>query len=70
VLGWKSSLTLADMCRDMWHWQTKNPAGYYLILFSVPFNFNALFIFSLDVTPLFYGIRLPPKIRKLMTESY
>lgn len=28
VLGWKSSRTLADMCRDMWNWQTKNPAGF------------------------------------------
>jgi len=27
-LGWKSSLSLEDMCRDMWNWQTKNPKGF------------------------------------------
>ena len=27
-LGWKSSRTLTDMCRDMWNWQTKNPKGF------------------------------------------
>ena len=28
VLGWESKKTLADMCRDSWNWQVKNPAGY------------------------------------------
>ncbi len=28
VLGWKASHTLADMCRDSWNWQSKNPMGY------------------------------------------
>jgi len=28
VLGWKASHTLADMCRDAWNWQVKNPRGY------------------------------------------
>ena len=28
VLGWKAEKTLADMCRDSWNWQRKNPAGY------------------------------------------
>jgi UDP-glucose 4-epimerase len=27
-LGWKASRTLADMCRDAWNWQQKNPNGY------------------------------------------
>jgi len=27
-LGWKAELTLDDMCRDLWNWQTKNPMGY------------------------------------------
>lgn len=27
-LGWKSSRSLTDMCRDMWNWQTKNPKGF------------------------------------------
>ena len=28
VLGWKASHTLADMCRDSWNWQSKNPQGF------------------------------------------
>ena len=28
VLGWKATHTLADMCRDSWNWQSKNPMGY------------------------------------------
>ena len=28
VLGWKAGKTLADMCRDSWNWQSKNPMGY------------------------------------------
>ena len=28
VLGWKACHTLADMCRDSWNWQSKNPMGY------------------------------------------
>ena len=28
VLGWKAQETLADMCRDSWNWQSKNPQGY------------------------------------------
>ena len=28
VLGWKAEKTLADMCRDSWHWQASNPTGY------------------------------------------
>ena len=28
VLGWKAEKTLADMCRDAWNWQSKNPDGY------------------------------------------
>lgn len=28
VLGWEAKKTLADMCRDSWNWQVKNPAGY------------------------------------------
>jgi len=27
-LGWKAEKTLADMCRDAWNWQKKNPMGY------------------------------------------
>ena len=27
-LGWKAEKTLADMCRDAWNWQSKNPNGY------------------------------------------
>lgn len=27
-LGWKATKTLADMCRDTWHWQSLNPQGY------------------------------------------
>lgn len=27
-LGWKAELTLEDMCRDAWNWQSKNPMGY------------------------------------------
>lgn len=28
LLGWKAELTLEDMCRDAWNWQSKNPLGY------------------------------------------
>ena len=28
LLGWKAEKTLADMCRDSWNWQSKNPEGY------------------------------------------
>ena len=28
VLGWVAEKTLADMCRDSWNWQSKNPQGY------------------------------------------
>jgi len=28
VLGWRSRLTLADMCTDAWTWQRDNPRGY------------------------------------------
>jgi len=27
-LGFKAELTLEDMCRDMWTWQSKNPHGF------------------------------------------
>ncbi|MEA5116936.1 MAG: UDP-glucose 4-epimerase GalE [Propionicimonas sp.] len=27
-LGWRSTRTLADMCRDHWVWQSANPRGY------------------------------------------
>ncbi len=27
-LGWKAERSLADMCRDCWNWQSKNPPGY------------------------------------------
>ncbi len=28
LFGWEAKLTLEDMCRDMWKWQTQNPDGY------------------------------------------
>lgn len=28
VLGWKTELTVDDMCRDSWNWQKNNPDGY------------------------------------------
>lgn len=28
ILGWQAKKTLADMCRDSWNWQSKNPTGY------------------------------------------
>ena len=28
LFGWEAELTLDDMCRDMWKWQTQNPDGY------------------------------------------
>ena len=28
VLGWKAEKTLADMCRDLWRWQSMNPNGF------------------------------------------
>lgn len=27
-LGWRAEKNLADMCRDAWNWQSKNPRGY------------------------------------------
>ena len=28
VLGWNAEKSLADMCRESWNWQSKNPMGY------------------------------------------
>lgn len=28
ILGWKTTRTLKDMCRDTWNWQSHNPQGY------------------------------------------
>ena len=28
VLHWQANRSLADMCRDAWNWQQKNPNGY------------------------------------------
>ena len=28
LLGWKAEKDLADMCRDSWRWQSRNPQGY------------------------------------------
>ncbi|MEG0090519.1 MAG: UDP-glucose 4-epimerase GalE [Oscillospiraceae bacterium] len=27
-LGWTATLTIEDMCRDSWNWQSKNPNGF------------------------------------------
>ena len=28
LLGWEARLSLDDMCRDVWRWQSQNPNGY------------------------------------------
>ena len=28
ILGWKTTRTLEDMCRDTWRWQSNNANGY------------------------------------------
>ncbi|MBU4609711.1 UDP-glucose 4-epimerase GalE [Achromobacter sp. GG226] len=28
LIGWTAKLSIADMCRDGWNWQYKNPRGY------------------------------------------
>ena len=28
LLGWEARLSLDDMCRDSWNWQSQNPNGY------------------------------------------
>ena len=28
LLGWQAYLTIEDMCKDSWHWQSQNPNGY------------------------------------------
>lgn len=28
VLGWRAELSVEDMCRDTWNWQSNNPNGY------------------------------------------
>ncbi|MBN2794754.1 MAG: UDP-glucose 4-epimerase GalE [Clostridia bacterium] len=28
LLNWETELTLEDMCRDSWRWQSRNPEGY------------------------------------------
>lgn len=28
LLGWQTEKSLADMCRDHWNWQSRNPDGY------------------------------------------
>ena len=27
-LGWKAKRGIAEMCRDAWNWQSKNPYGF------------------------------------------
>jgi len=27
-LGWKAQRGIAEMCKDAWNWQVKNPGGY------------------------------------------
>jgi len=29
-LGWKAEFGLDEMCRDSWHWQSKNPDGFII----------------------------------------
>ena len=28
LLGWSANYRLEDICKDSWHWQSKNPEGY------------------------------------------
>lgn len=28
LLGWQAELSMGDICRDAWNWQSKNPNGY------------------------------------------
>jgi UDP-glucose 4-epimerase len=28
ILGWEVNLSLEDMCRDSWRWQSSNPNGF------------------------------------------
>ena len=28
LLGWQAKLSVNDMCKDTWHWQSTNPNGY------------------------------------------
>ena len=28
MMGWKAQFDIADMCRDSWNWQSKNPNGF------------------------------------------
>ena len=28
LLKWSTKYTIDDICRDSWHWQSKNPEGY------------------------------------------
>ncbi len=28
ILNWEATRSLEEMCRDSWHWQSKNPSGY------------------------------------------
>ena len=28
LLGWRTELSVADMCADTWRWQSKNPQGF------------------------------------------
>ena len=28
LLGWQAKLSVNDMCKDTWHWQSMNPSGY------------------------------------------
>lgn len=31
LLGWEAKLTIAEMCKDTWRWQSTNPNGYLTI---------------------------------------
>jgi UDP-glucose 4-epimerase len=42
LLGWKSKLTLADMCRDQWGWAQKYPqVGFVILLLAVCLKLSA-----------------------------
>ena len=28
ILGWKTELSIREICEDVWRWQSKNPLGY------------------------------------------
>jgi UDP-glucose 4-epimerase len=50
VLRWRASRSMDDMCRDAWHWQSRNPDGYSTHSAPIEHGIPIADVDALDVT--------------------